>query len=289
MKVCVCCGFKFDNPGWKCLSCHTMPELIDGYLAFSPELAKGSEGFNTHFFANLYNIEPHNFWFRSRNHLIIWALQNYFPEAKNFCEIGVGTGFVLSGIESAFPHLQLYGSDIYIEGLTYATNRLKKAELFQMDARNIPFESEFDVIGAFDVLEHIVEDGMVLSQMNRALCKNGGIIVTVPQHPSLWSQFDEYSCHVRRYKLQELKGKAEIAGFKVLRITSFVSLLLPLLIISRLKRRYFNPDDNVMSELRVSSALNNLLERVLCLELRLIGKGVTFPAGGSLLLIAKKV
>ncbi|MEW6675096.1 MAG: class I SAM-dependent methyltransferase [Nitrospirota bacterium] len=140
-----------------------------------PELAKGSEGFNTNFLANLYNIEPHNFWFRSRNHLIIWALQNYFPEAKNLYEIGVGTGFVLSGIESAFPHLQLYGSDIYIERLTYAANRFKKAKLFQMDARNIPFESEFDVIGAFDVLEHIEEDELVLSQMHQALKKREGL------------------------------------------------------------------------------------------------------------------
>ena len=42
-----------------------------------------------------------------------------------------------------------------------------------MDARQIPFEKEFDLIGAFDILEHVEEDELVLKQMYKA-CKPGG-------------------------------------------------------------------------------------------------------------------
>jgi SAM-dependent methyltransferase len=114
---------------------------------------------------------------------------------------------VLSGIERAFPHLALYGSEIFSAGLAYAARRLNSAELFQMDARQIPFENEFDVIGAFDVLEHVKDDGVVLQQMHQALCAGGGLLVTVPQHPLLWSHLDEYACHVRRYTRKELRRK----------------------------------------------------------------------------------
>ena len=50
---------------------------------------------------------------------------------------------------------------------------------------------------AFDVIEHIDEDEMVLTQMYKALQPNGGMILTVPQHPFLWSNQDEFACHVR--------------------------------------------------------------------------------------------
>ena len=126
------------------------------------------------------------------------------------------------------------GSEIYSEGLDYAANRVKRAALFQMDARDIPFESEFDVIGAFDVLEHIEEDEQVLEQVFRAVSPGGGIMLTVPQHRFLWSQQDEYACHVRRYEAKELRDKVEKAGFQVEWATSFVTLLLPLMVMSRL-------------------------------------------------------
>jgi SAM-dependent methyltransferase len=186
---------------------------VNGYLSFAPEQARSSEGFQPHHFAELAQAEAGNFWFRSRNRLIIWALQRFFPKARNFLEIGCGTGFVLAGLAEANPNLEMSGSEIYSTGLGYAADRVKCAALFQMDARDIPFESEFDVIGAFDVLEHIEEDEAVLEQVFRAVTPGGGIMLTAPQHRFLWSQQDEYACHVRRYEAKELSNKVEKAGF----------------------------------------------------------------------------
>ncbi len=257
-------------------------------MAFAPELAEKSEGFEADYFATLAELEADNFWFRSRNRLLIWALQRYFGEANSFMEIGCGTGFVLSGIREALPKLTLFGSEIFSAGLGFAAERLPGVELFQMDARRIPFKEEFDVMGAFDVLEHIKEDEDVLSQMYQATCKRGGIIVTVPHHPFLWSAVDVCARHVRRYTTRELKNKIEKAGFCVLRITSFVSLLLPLLIISRFKQRLCGEELDT-SEVRAGYLVNATLERVLDVERSTIRAGLSLPVGGSLLLVARKL
>ena len=262
---------------------------MDGYLSFDPKQAQSGEGFQPNHFADLANAEAGNFWFRSRNRLIIWMLQRFFPDAKNLLEIGCGTGFVLSGIAHANPNLEVSGSEIHSAGLNYAANRVKHAALFQMDARNIPFENEFDVIGAFDVIEHIEEDEEVLAQIFNAVSPGGGVILTVPQHRFLWSQQDEYACHVRRYEAQELQDKVERAGFKVERATSFVSLLLPLMFLSRLSKRKPVESFNATRELRINGLMNGILESILDLECMMIRAGISFPAGGSRLLIARKL
>lgn len=288
MKECLSCGNCFESPGWECPLCHYKPKDKKGHLLFAPESAEKNTGFDASYFSKLASAEDRNFWFRARNKLVIWSLERFFPNAKNLLEIGCGTGFVLSGIARGFPQLSLYGSEIYSDGLTYASERLTKAKLFQMDARKIPFNNEFDVIGAFDVLEHIEDDNLVLAQMYKAVRKGGGIILTVPQHRFLWSKVDESACHVRRYEAKELKDKAERAGFKVVKAVSFVSLLLPLMAASRLMKCKDSSESDNMPEIEINGFMNTVLEKILDIERGLIRLGIHLPFGGSLLLIAKK-
>lgn len=288
MKLCSKCGNTLELSGARCSSCFHEPEIIDGHPAFAPELAHQSEGFEAEYFGRLSQMEAGNFWFRSRNRLIIWALRQYFPTAESFLEIGCGTGYVLSGIRNARPELNLFGSEIFSAGLSFAAQRLPEVELFQMDARRIPFREEFDVIGAFDVIEHIKEDEEVLAQMYQATRKDGGILITVPHHPFLWSQSDDYAHHVRRYRTRELRDKVTRAGFVVVSVTSFVSLLLPLLILSRFKRRLSEAEFDPTDEFNISKFTNTTLEKILDAERTLIRAGLSFPAGGSLLLVARR-
>jgi SAM-dependent methyltransferase len=288
MKLCSSCNNPFDYASRQCPFCFYEPKRMGGHLAFAPELAEKSEGFAANRFAPLAEKEAGNFWFRSRNRLLVWALQRYFPEAENFMEIGCGTGFVLSGIRRALPELALCGSEIFTEGLTFAAERLPGIELFQMDARRIPFREEFDVIGAFDVLEHIEEDETVLLQMFQATNPGGGIILTVPQHHFLWSVVDDYSFHKRRYTRKELVKKLRRAGFKIVRVTSFVSLILPFMMLSRLKSQRSKDDFDPLAELEIGHHLNLALEKIMGVERSLIEGGVSFPAGGSLLAIAMR-
>jgi SAM-dependent methyltransferase len=288
MRLCCSCRKPFEDNNWQCPYCFYQPQKVEGHLAFAPQLAKDSEGFEVDYFARLAEMEAGNFWFRSRNRLLIWALQQHFPEVKTLLEIGCGTGFVLSGIRQAFPGIVLSGSDVFTEGLKFAAERLPGVELFQMDARRIPFQEQFDVVGAFDVLEHIKEDEEVLSQMYQATRRGGGIMITVPHHPFLWSASDDYARHVRRYKTSELKTKVKRAGFQILRTTSFVSLLMPLLALSRFKQRLKGSEFDASSEFQISSLMNKTLEGILGVERGMIRAGVLFPAGGSVLLVARR-
>ncbi|MBC7293248.1 MAG: class I SAM-dependent methyltransferase, partial [Thermoleophilia bacterium] len=209
--------------------------------------------------------------------------------ACNMLEIGCGNGGVLAEVGRKFPGIRLCGGDAFLHGLAYAAKRIPDAELYQMDATNIPFREEFDIVGAFDVLEHIDDDERALRQMFRACKPGGGIVVTVPQHPFLWSRTDEYAHHKRRYTRAELLRKVEGAGFEVERVTSFVSLLLPLMILSRfMQRKHAQTGNSIDEGFRISKPINKLLGWVLGLERRAIRLGLSFPAGGSLLLVARK-
>jgi SAM-dependent methyltransferase len=288
MKLCAMCGESLEQVTERCGACFYEPENIGGHLAFAPELAHVNEGFEADYFPGLAEVEAGNFWFRSRNELIIWAVRRYFPAAENFFEVGCGTGFVLSGIRKALPALALNGSEVFSAGLSFAAERLPGVELFQMDARRIPFREEFDVVGAFDVLEHIEEDETVLLQMFQATKPGGGIILTVPQHRFLWSAVDDYSFHKRRYTRKELVNKLRRAGFRIVRITSFVSLLLPFMMLSRLMSQRSKDDFDPLAELEIGHYLNLTLEKIMGLERGLIEGGVSFPAGGSLLAVARR-
>ncbi|MDI1341195.1 class I SAM-dependent methyltransferase [Polaromonas sp.] len=287
MKLCLRCAATFSGTGWRCTSCGGSPAEKDGFPAFAPELA-ADEGFKDAYFDELARLEAQNFWFRSRNRLIQWSLRRHFPGAQNFLEVGCGTGFVLAGVASAFPRLKLAGSEISSAGLAHAARRVPGAELFQMDARAIPFADEFDMLGAFDVLEHIHEDEAVLRQMHRAVRPGGGILLTVPQHDFLWSRMDEHACHVRRYAARDLAAKVRAAGFRVERITSFVSLLLPLMMASRRLQAAEDEGYDPLAELRIGGLANVLLEKMMSVERLVIRAGLNFPAGGSLFLVARK-
>jgi len=286
MKHCLSCLNNFESSSWLCPHCGNQPPEHHGFLTFTPELGC-SEGFDPALYSKLAAIEARHFWFRARNELIAWSMQTYFPKAQNMLEIGCGTGFVLSGLREKFPHLALAGSEIFTEGLAFAAERLRPMSLYQIDARKIPFRDEFDVIGAFDVLEHIEEDEQVLLQMRQAVTESrGGIMLTVPQHSFLWSQSDEMAHHVRRYSARELRTKVEKAGFQVLCATSFVSLLFPLVVLSRCVLPKIRQEDP-LAEFEISRSINACFEKMMQLERVTIKAGVSYTYGSSLLMIAR--
>ncbi|MEG0879663.1 MAG: class I SAM-dependent methyltransferase [Janthinobacterium sp.] len=288
MKRCGACQALYPPTPSACPACGHAPPILDGFPAYAPELAHGGGGFKANYFADLAKLESDNFWFRARNELILMALEKYCQGFQSFLEIGCGTAYVLSGVARRHPTAALYGSEIFVAALGFAAARLPSAQLMQMDARNLPFREEFDVIGAFDVLEHIDEDEQVLVQIHAALKTGGVCLLTVPQHDWLWSPVDDYACHVRRYAAADLHGKLAAAGFAVVRSTSFVSLLLPAMLLSRMKKKNDGARFDAADELRLAPALNALLYRLMRAEIGLIGLGLDFPLGGSRLIVAKK-
>jgi SAM-dependent methyltransferase len=282
MRICPACSAAVAGLDWACPACGHRPATAAGLPLLAPELARSDLAFPSSDFDRLAQLEDGNYWFRSRNKLIVWALRKLFPGFGSFLEVGCGTGCVLAAVEAAFPGVACSGSELHVAGLAHAAKRLRRSRLLQMDARRIPFRAEFDVIGSFDVLEHIEGDREVLAQCFLALRSGGGLVLTVPQHRFLWSARDEYARHVRRYARSEIIEKLRSAGFRPVLLTSFVSLLFPLLVLARASR--FDPQ----AELNVGRLPNMLLEAVLSFERWLIASGVRFPFGGSLLVVAEK-
>jgi SAM-dependent methyltransferase len=280
MKLCLHCRTEFAGASWSCPHCHFEPEILDGFRSFATALAHANDGIPAGAHHDLDRLQSGSFWFRARNSLIQDLVRCYFGDADTVLEIGCGSGFVLSGIRAALPAAYLVGSEIYSHGLPYAAERIAPpCELLQMDALAIPYSREFDLIGAFDVLEHIDHDEAAIAQVARALRPGGGFLLTVPQHAWLWSPVDAASLHRRRYAPGELAGKLRRHGFDVLRETSFVSLLLPLMLLQRLRARRsgYDPRD----ELRLPSVIDRALELLLDIERKLIGAGLRLPVGGS--------
>jgi len=290
VRLCPACGSPGAPEGTACAVCGDRPTIIDGFPAFAPELARENTGFQASYFAELADLEAQNFWFQARNELIVWALRAEVADLARFLEIGCGTGFVLSGIHQAFPEADLVGSEIFSAGLPFAAARVPSATFYQMDARHIPFRDEFDAIGAFDVLEHIEDDVAVIDEVGRALRPGGRFVISVPQHPALWSPQDDLAYHVRRYTAAGLRRKLEAAGFEIDRMTSFVSLLLPVMLASRMRLRFRAQDGphDAIEELRLSPIANAISGSVMRLEIALTRRGVSWPAGGSLLVVARK-
>lgn len=288
MWICSHCGRRTPiDSSWRCSSCGRTTDMIDGFPAFELPLARKGRGFPPESFALLAGVEAKNFWFRYRNRLIVWALRHEKIRPARLLEIGCGTGFVLRRLSAEWPEAEVFGSDVFTSSLSFASARVPHASLLQMDATKPVFEDAFDVVAACDVIEHIDRDDLVLSSMRQALRSGGTLLVTVPQHRHLWSSIDEASRHERRYDRDELVRRVEAAGFRVTLVRSFMSLLYPVM---RLSRKMSPPvaEMDPLREFRIGRVGNTLLGGIMHIEQMLIRAGADFPVGGSLLLVARR-
>jgi SAM-dependent methyltransferase len=284
VKRCLRCDREFDGADWRCPACGARP-VHDRFVRFVN--CEETADFPESSFDRLAGLEERSFWFRARNTIVLAAIRRYVPQPTSFFELGCGTGFVLQGMSRAFPDVRLVGGELAEQGLEIARERVPRATLIQVDGRRIPYRDEFELIGAFDVLEHIEKDEEVLAELRAALEPNGCLILTVPQHPWLWSAADEFGKHKRRYTRAELLGKLQRNGLDVTYVSSFMTTLLPLMAVSRWRQRDLQSFDPAR-ELQITPRIDRVLERVTAAEHHAVQRGVSLPAGGSLLAVAHR-
>jgi SAM-dependent methyltransferase len=241
------------------------------------------------YFQRLAAIDQRHAWFRARNELIgdvAAAVSRDLPPGFRVLEVGCGAGAVLQRLEAACPRGQVIGMDPSLDGLRLARRRCG-CPLVLGDANYPPFGATFDIVGLFDVLEHLPDDVGILTRMRGLLRPGGSLLLTVPADPSLWSAFDEASRHVRRYRLPELEEKLRATGFEVTYITHFMQILAPMLRVwRRLGARRERPGEE--SELRIIPIVNELLYRAFKAEQSAIRKRRQISSGTSLLALARR-
>ncbi|MGM4872151.1 class I SAM-dependent methyltransferase [Bradyrhizobium sp. 956_D2_N1_5] len=275
--------------GWRCPACSVAVAEREGIPMFAPELADTISGMDPHGFEALAKVEDEHFWFVARNQLLVGLADRFFPKTRRFLEIGCGNGVVLRAFAQSRRWQRLVGSELHPSGLAFARARLPHVEFVQMDARHIPARGAFDLVGAFDVIEHIADDEGVLRGMRAATVDGGGIIVAVPQHPWLWSRADEIAYHERRYRRGELEEKMRRNGFEPLFSSSYTSLLLPLMVASRLKSRGKAGNEEVEREFALDPRVNSIFTTILRAEVRMTLAGLRWPAGGSRIVVGRAV
>jgi len=77
----------------------------------------------------------------------------------------------------------------------------------QGEITELPFsDGKFDLVCAFDVVEHVEDDRRVFGEVSRVLKEEGFFVFAVPVHAGLWTKFDEFVGHMRRYDPVELQA-----------------------------------------------------------------------------------
>ena len=252
------------------------------------------DSFDKNNFEFLFEMEQRHFWHVGRREIIYDLLQQTYHNGLSkisMIEIGCGNGSVLQYLKNKGVNVE--GGDLFLEALQFCQKRVN-VPLYQFDVLNTPFVNEqYDVVGLFDVIEHIEDDAAVLKEMHR-ICKPGGrIILTVPANKLLWSYFDVLSHHKRRYSKKELCQKLQDAGFAVEKLSFFVFFLFPMMLAYRIAKNLSHRSSNANSlssytELQTLPLVNGVFLQTLRLE-KLLIRRTNLPFGTSLLAIARKV
>ena len=251
-------------------------------------------GFDARYVPYLRAAEERHFWFRARNAIIgalVRQIEAELTPGYRVLEIGCGTGNTLRVLHAICTRGSVLGIDFQREGLAYARERVR-CPMVQGDVSAAPFgpSVRFDLIGMFDVLEHIDDDREVLASVRARMAPGAAFLLTVPAAPALWSSFDEAAGHRRRYTNDELSGKLARAGFRVEYLSPFMLVPYPLMWAKRLLANRFRSREGsacIVEELKVVPILNSAMTFVVSREVPLIRSRRHLPFGTSLIAIAR--
>lgn len=173
-------------------------------------------------------LEDEHWWYRERRHLLARQVRGLRPGvALDVGAAGGGNTRVLRALGWRATALE-YGS----EGAEVALGR--GLPVLRADATALPVTTAgVDLVVAFDVLEHLVDDVAAAREVLRVLRPGGHFLVAVPADPRLWSAHDEAVDHVRRYTRATLTAVLCRAGFALGPMRSWNVLLRPVVAMRR--------------------------------------------------------
>ena len=249
------------------------------------------------YYKEYYDLERKHWWFVGREKIITNQITKLLNENRlvnkklKILNIGCSTG-------RSSEYLSHFGNVTSIEyDKECCEFAIQKTglEIINGSITELPFdENIFDLVCAFDVIEHVDDDVLAVSEMKRVAKKNGILFVTVPAYMSLWSHHDVINHHFRRYKATEIKNlfKKDNNGIELFSTYFNFFLFLPIYavrVISNLlklgkKRKGSGSDFETFN----NKILNNFLLSILNLENKLVKNYIKLPFGVSYLFIWRK-
>ena len=235
-------------------------------------------------------LEDRHWWFEGRRRVIRSVLNKHLlPRAnRRILDVGCGSG-------GMFPLLSEFGE---VAGAEYSPDmraraqakfpgkRIERCEL----PNDIP-SGTFDLVTAFDVIEHVDDAIGSLRTMKERLPFDGQIVVTVPAFQFLWSHHDDVNFHKRRYGRMQLVSHLSSAGLKVTFASYFNSLLFPAVaavrVLEKLVPSRFAPKNEATID-ETREPVNSVLTQVFGSESLAVGR-TSLPFGVSLIAVAQRV
>ena len=230
-------------------------------------------------------LQENHWWFRARRQILISLIEALdLPKPAKVLEVGCGPGGNLT-------MLRRFGEVVAMEpddaSRAYAADRMGVRVEAGALPDDLPFAAEsFDLVCAFDVLEHVDDDAGSVKTIAELIKPGGYFATTVPGQPWMWSRHDESHHHKRRYRMRAYRALFEAAGLKVVKASYFNALLFaPIAAVRAIKllSRSKSADDDSMPP----GPINSLLAGLFAAERHLLRRA-NLPVGVSIVLIARR-
>lgn len=247
---------------------------------------------NSAYYLEYYKLEREHWWFQVRAKIIAEQIEEVIKgrsEVK-ILNVGAATG-------RSTQLLSEYGEVTSIEydkDCCDFTNEKLDLGILNASVLELPFENEaFDLVCAFDVIEHVENDELAAQEMKRVCKKDGLVFITVPAFMSLWNHHDVVNQHFRRYRMNEVIQLFDPSKQSIYKKTYFNFFLFFPIFIFRVSsklipqkwiRKDAGSDFTVVGE---KSFINRIFYAIFDFE-RWLLRYMKFPIGVSILFMMKK-
>jgi SAM-dependent methyltransferase len=210
-----------------------------------------------------------HFWFDHREACILDAVHACLrgSEGARILEFGCGDGHVLAALSHQHT---AFGLERHLEDLI-AARRDAPLSVVAGEGGAPPFSRSFDLVGLFDVVEHVGDDVGLLRIASSLARPRGWVLLTVPADPALWTALDEFAGHERRYTRAMVEDLCGNASLELVNVAPMFRFLWPLARV-RAAIRGTRPVEDPESEYRIGALSNRLLTTALRAERRLFGR-----------------
>jgi SAM-dependent methyltransferase len=241
-------------------------------------------------FHNIAAAEGDLWWYRGQRDILRRFLAPYIqPSPALVLEAGCGTGHNAKVLHADYGW-RMVPLDLGFAGLQYARG-YGVSRLCQGDLATLPFaDQSFDHAVSLDVIVHFPpgREHEAFRELARVVKPGGFVIFRVSALDLLRSRHSQHASERQRFTAQRLRQAVATAGLTTLRSTYANAFLLP---IALFKFRVWEPLTNAPAASGVTPVapwLDQLLYSALRLESHCIGRGIHFPLGQSLILIAQR-
>jgi SAM-dependent methyltransferase len=217
-----------------------------------------------------------SWWYRGRTAIIHAALAHSGPKnVPDALDFGAGYGGMYEALAQIGRDVHAYEPD---EEANVAAKRRGYTQMFSSEKEALG--REYDLIGLFDVIEHIEHDKEFLNKARYALRVGGRLAITVPAFQFLWSAHDVNHHHFRRYTKDSMRVMLNDAGFTV-EYASYWNMIL--FIPAAVMRLLGKSGESALAMPRWLDAIFFTIIKIEALFLRF----VPLPFGTSLVVIAR--